>query len=178
MTAGAEPDEEAAAAADRDVIPEEALEFDPTKTDAESVFVQPRPDPQWEAATGSFKAMVAANQEPVLELEPDGLVEVEIDSGFLSAIIQADLRGTTPAVAPAPAPTPAATPERTPAAVSAATPAPTHTPVSTPAASRPAPARPPGLRQAMPHPRPAQDADTRPDFERESLPGREPNVVA
>lgn len=178
VTAGAAPDEEAAAAADMDVIPEEALEFNPSTTDAESVFVQPRPDPQWEAATGSFKAMVAANQDPVLELEPDGLVEVEIDSLFLSAIIQADARGTTPAVAPAPAPTPAATPERTPAAVSAATPAPTHTPVSTPAASRPAPARPPGLRQAMPHPRPAQDADTRPDFERESLPGREPNVDA
>jgi predicted Zn finger-like uncharacterized protein len=177
VTAGAAPDEETAAAADMDVIPEEALEFNPSTTDAESVFVQPRPDPQWEAATGSFKAMVAANQDPVLELEPDGLVEVEIDSLFLSAIIQADARGTTLAVAPAPtpAPTPTATPERTPPAVSAAS-APTHTPVSTPAASHPAPARPPGLRQAMPHPRPAQDADTRPDFERESLPAREPQA--
>jgi hypothetical protein len=147
------------------------------------VFVQPRPDPQWEAATGSFKAMVAANQDPVLELEPDGLVEVEIDSGFLAAIIQADARGTTLSVAPAPtpspipAPTPAATPARSPSAVSAATPAPVHTPEPTPAASRPAPARPPGFRQAMPHPRPAQDADTRADLERESPPGREPQAV-
>jgi predicted Zn finger-like uncharacterized protein len=184
VTAGAALDEETAAAADVDVIPEEALEFNPSTTDAESVFVQPRPDPQWEAATGSFKAMVAANQDPALELEPDGLVEVEIDSLFLSAIIQADARGTTLAVAPAPAPTttlapapaPAVTPERTPAPVSAATPAPAHIPVSTPAASRRAPARPPGLRQAMPHPRPAQDADTRPDFEGESLPAREPQA--
>ena len=77
-------------AADADVIPEEALEFNPVTTNAESVFVQPRPDPQWEAATGSFKAMVAANQEPVLEGQADELVEVEIDSGFLSQIIQAD----------------------------------------------------------------------------------------
>jgi len=175
VTAGAAPDEETAAAADIDVIPEEALEFNPSTTDAESVFVQPRPDPQWEAATGSFKAMVAANQDPVLELEPDGLVEVEIDSGFLAAIIQADARGTTLAVAPAP--TPAAIPARTPSAVSAATPAPVRAPESTAAASRPAPARPPGFRQAVPHPRPAQDADTRADHERESPPGREPQAL-
>jgi hypothetical protein len=131
-----------------DVIPEEALEFDPARTDAESVFVQPRPDPQWEAATGSFKAMVAANQEPVLELEPDGLVEVEIDSGFLSAIIQADARGAT--LVGAPTPTPATTPVPTPAPASEVTPASVHAPVSTPAASRPAPARTPGLRHAVP----------------------------
>lgn len=175
VTATAAPDEEPAAAADRDVIPEEALEFDPTKTDAESVFVQPRPDPQWEAATGSFKAMVAANQEPVLELEPDGLVEVEIDSGFLSAIIQADARGAT--LMGAPTPTSAATPAPTPAPASEVTPAAAHAPVSTPAASRPAPARVPGLRHAVPHARPAQGADTRLDFERESLPEPDPESV-
>jgi predicted Zn finger-like uncharacterized protein len=179
VTAIAAPGEEPAAAADMDVIPEEALEFDPAKTDAESVFVQPRPDPQWEAATGSFKAMVAANQEPVLELEPDGLVEVEIDSGFLSAIIQADARGATLAGAPTPTPTPtpAATPVPTPAPASEVTPAPVHAPVSTPAASRPAPARTPGLRHAVPHARPSQDADRRLDFERESLPEPHPESV-
>src|SRR5580692_11174764 len=42
------PSGEPAAAADVDVIPEEALEFNPDTTDAESVFVQPQPDPQWE----------------------------------------------------------------------------------------------------------------------------------
>ena len=173
VTATAAPDEEPAAAADMDVIPEEALEFNPATTDAESVFVQPRPDPQWEAATGSFKAMVAANQEPVLELEPDGLVEVEIDSGFLSAIIQADARGATLAGAPTPTPTPSPTPAATPAP----TPAPAHPPVSTPAASVPAPARTPGLRQAAPHARPARDADARLDFEHESLPEPHPETV-
>jgi predicted Zn finger-like uncharacterized protein len=160
VTATAAPGEAPAAAEDIDVIPEEALEFDPARTDAESVFVQPRPDPQWEAATGSFKAMVAANQEPVLELEPDGLVEVEIDSGFLSAIIQADARGATlvGAPTPTPTPTPAATPVPTPAPASEVTPAPVHAPVSTPAASRPAPARTPGLRHAVPHARPRERA--------------------
>ncbi|GAC1451228.1 MAG: hypothetical protein PVSMB6_00200 [Steroidobacteraceae bacterium] len=95
------PAAEPAATTDADAIPEEALEFNPATTSAESVFVQPRPDPQWEAATGSFKAMVAANQEPVLELDTDQLVEVEIDSGFLSQIIKADERGVTAAPAPA-----------------------------------------------------------------------------
>src|ERR1700732_4295551 len=48
---------------DEDVIPEDALEFDPSKTDVSSVFVEPAPNPQWTAATGTFKAMIAANQE-------------------------------------------------------------------------------------------------------------------
>src|SRR6516225_5424738 len=41
--------------ADAESVPEEALEFNPDKTDAASVFVQPKPDPQWTAATGTFK---------------------------------------------------------------------------------------------------------------------------
>src|ERR1700730_17032617 len=49
--------------ADEDVIPEDALEFNPAKTDVSSVFVEPPPNPQWTAATGTFKAMIAANQE-------------------------------------------------------------------------------------------------------------------
>jgi len=48
---------------DADAIPEDALEFDPSKTDVSSVFVEPPPNPQWTAATGTFKAMIAANQE-------------------------------------------------------------------------------------------------------------------
>jgi predicted Zn finger-like uncharacterized protein len=147
--------EDPAAVPDLDAIPEEALEFNPDTTNAESVFVQPRPDPQWEAATGSFKAMVAANQEPVLELkpEPDGLVEVEIDADFLSAIIQADAGAATLAAA-APAPTPEPTP--LPALADAAA---AHGPVATAAASRPAPARTADLRHAVPHARPDPERD-------------------
>ena len=43
-------------------IPEEALEFDPEKADVGAVFVEPPPNPQWTAATGSFKAMQAARE--------------------------------------------------------------------------------------------------------------------
>jgi predicted Zn finger-like uncharacterized protein len=155
----AAPVDEAAAtpqdpAADMDVIPEEALEFNPDTTNAESVFVQPRPDPQWEAATGSFKAMVAANQEPVREGQADELVEVEIDSGFLSQIIKADALGAT--LAPASAPVSAPAPELAPPATADAA---VHAPVSTAAASQPLPVRTQASRHAAVHARPALDAD-------------------
>ena len=52
-----------ASAIEAEVIPEEALEFNPARNDETALFVEPGPDPQWTAATGSFKAMVAANQE-------------------------------------------------------------------------------------------------------------------
>ena len=158
------PDEEAApsgeAAVDVEVVPEEALEFNPATTDAESVFVQPQPDPQWEAATGSFKAMVAANQEPLLPSEPEGLVEVEIDSGFLSQIIKADAHATPQVSASPLAPAP--------------TPAPAPAPVPPPEEASPSAAAsiaPPGMkatRHAARHARPALDADAhmRPTFER------------
>jgi len=102
--------------ADPESVPEEALEFNPDKTDAASVFVQPKPDPQWTAATGTFKAMVAANQDPVLEPEPEEPLEVEVDASFLATIIRADTEAA--AVPPAaealagdvsPEPAPAAT---------------------------------------------------------------------
>jgi predicted Zn finger-like uncharacterized protein len=92
-------------------VPEEALEFNPDKTDAASVFVQPRPDPQWAAATGTFKAMIAANQEPVLELEPEEPMEVEVDASFLATIVRAHTESAAEARAAVP---PAAVP---PAAV-------------------------------------------------------------
>src|SRR5262249_34135807 len=72
---------------DIDAIPEDALEFDASRTDVNQVFVQPPPDPQWTAATGSFKALVAANQEPVL---PDSQVDVEIDADFLASMLRAE----------------------------------------------------------------------------------------
>ncbi|HYL04188.1 MAG TPA: zinc-ribbon and DUF3426 domain-containing protein [Steroidobacteraceae bacterium] len=59
----AEPESAPPGTPDDDVIPEEALEFNPEKTDVASVFVKPPPNPQWTAATGSFKSLVAANQE-------------------------------------------------------------------------------------------------------------------
>lgn len=57
-------------AAEAEAIPEDALEFDPSKTDVTSVFVESTPTPQWTAATGSFKARIAANQEAVKSPAP------------------------------------------------------------------------------------------------------------
>src|SRR5207244_10512018 len=58
------------AVSDEDAIPDDALEFDPARADASSVFVEPPPSPEWSAATGTFKAMMAANQEAVQPQEP------------------------------------------------------------------------------------------------------------
>src|SRR5204862_298612 len=65
------------AVSEEDAIPDDALEFDPARTDASSVFVEPAPSPEWSAATGTFKAMMAANQEAVQppEIEPQALKE-------------------------------------------------------------------------------------------------------
>jgi predicted Zn finger-like uncharacterized protein len=94
-------------------IPEDALEFNPATTDVNSVFVQPPPDPQWAAATGSFRALVAANQDtPPEELLPDSQVDVEIDAAFLASM----LRSETPAPAAPPVPArPVAAPQAAPA---------------------------------------------------------------
>jgi predicted Zn finger-like uncharacterized protein len=43
-------------------VPESALEFDATRTDVSAVFVEPPPHPEWTAATGSFKALIAGVQ--------------------------------------------------------------------------------------------------------------------
>ena len=98
-----------------ELIPETALEFDPATTDVNSVFVQPPPDPQWTAATGSFKAMVAANQEAAEPQPPDSQVDVEIDAAFLASMMHAESAESAPVRAPtaaavAPAPLPAAAP--------------------------------------------------------------------
>jgi predicted Zn finger-like uncharacterized protein len=91
---------------EEDAIPDVALEFDPTSTDVSTVFVVPPPDPQWTAATGSFRAMVAATLEETPEEPAAQDVEVEIDAAFLAAM----LRSAEPAAAN---PTPAA--DQTPA---------------------------------------------------------------
>src|SRR5438067_2193386 len=74
---------------DEDAIPEEALEFDPTQTDVASVFVEPPPNPQW--TTGTFKAMVAANQEAAPAQDSDSQIDVEIDPELLASILHFDL---------------------------------------------------------------------------------------
>jgi predicted Zn finger-like uncharacterized protein len=80
-----------------EAIPEGALEFNPDTTDVGAVFVEPPPNPQWTAATGSFKAMRAASQAPepqVSELGEDPVgkpqesqVDVEIDAAFLADML-------------------------------------------------------------------------------------------
>jgi predicted Zn finger-like uncharacterized protein len=72
---------------DEDAISEDALEFDPSRTDVNSVFVEPAPDPQWTAATGSFKAMRASSPDAP---GADAPVDVEIDSAFLAGIVQGE----------------------------------------------------------------------------------------
>src|SRR6266513_2005346 len=141
---------------DEDPIPEDALEFDPTTTDVASVFVEPPPNPLWTAATGTFKAMVAANQEAAPaqqsdsrseEAAPaqdsDSQVDVELDAELLASILHIDL--------PEP---PAARETPPPAARQAAPPAPRETPP--PAARQAAPpaprAPPPAAAQEAPRP--------------------------
>ena len=158
-------------------IAEDSLEFDPTRTDAASVFFEPPPDPQWAAATGSFKAMVAASPER------DEDVEVEIDSAFLASMLKPDTvpqravppaappparrRGAAPpvprpAAAPPPPPAPpplAPSPEPAAAAVPPAPPAPATAPAAAPPASAAPPARLRATpRHATPHGRPAFEA--------------------
>jgi len=129
-------------AAEEESIPEDALEFDPETTDAASVFVAASPTPEWTAATGSFKALVAANQEPVTPPGPAAAgdeVDVELDAALLSDIMRS-------APAPGSPPAPAAPRETA------------STPAREPAGSAPAPAqRPPAHdRSASAPPKPAQ----------------------
>lgn len=104
-------------------IPEDALEFNPKTTDAASVFVAASPTPEWKAATGSFKALVAANQEAAAAPgEPgapgsDEEVDIELDAATLSEIVQSE-----PARAPAAAPTAPAQPAAETTALEDATP--------------------------------------------------------
>ena len=48
---------------DDDGIPEDALEFNPDAADVNQVFVEPPPNPEWTAATGTFKAIVLKSEE-------------------------------------------------------------------------------------------------------------------
>jgi predicted Zn finger-like uncharacterized protein len=64
---------------DDETIPEDALEFNPAAADVNQVFVEPPPNPEWTAATGTFKALVFKNEEP------DEESEIELDADFLSS---------------------------------------------------------------------------------------------
>lgn len=77
------------AAGEEDSIPEDALEFDPSRTDVNSVFVEPAPDPQWTAATGSFKALRAQTGTPAPSPPAEAPVDIEIDTAFLAGIVHA-----------------------------------------------------------------------------------------
>ncbi|HUA87918.1 MAG TPA: DUF3426 domain-containing protein, partial [Steroidobacteraceae bacterium] len=166
--------------------PDEALEFNPATTDVNSVFIEAPPDPKWAAATGSFKSLVAANQEvPEAERLPDSQVDVEIDASFLASM----LRSGEPAAAgpedkkePVPAPAAAGAPQ-----APALAPAPEPTAPGMPAAAAASSARPDstrGTRHQAPHARPAQAAVAHgaalkvppPRFERfpEPTPARQP----
>ena len=91
-------------AAEEESPPDEALEFNPATTDVNAVFVQPPPDPQWTAATGSFKALIAANDEPAPQEPLAGeAVDVEIDAAFFASMLSAESAPKVSQPAPAPA---------------------------------------------------------------------------
>jgi len=105
-------------AAQEEGIPEDALEFNPEKTDAASVFVPAPPNPEWTAATGSFKALVAANQEtPAPGPAPAAAnedLDIELDAALLSQIVENEPRAPE-AAAPSPAPQKPPAPHKPPA---------------------------------------------------------------
>jgi len=137
-----EPPAQAPAApggADAEVsVAEDALEFNPETTDASSVFVAAKPDPEWTAATGSFKSLVAANQEqaapassPAAEAAGEDF-DLELDAALLSDIVQSEPGAAKPAAAPARREV-AAPPAREGAVPAAPAPAPAPAPPSQPA---------------------------------------------
>jgi predicted Zn finger-like uncharacterized protein len=73
---------------DESDIPDTALEFNAETTDVNSVFVAAPPNPQWTAATGSFRALVDANQDGAPESDPQ--VDVEIDAAFLASMLRGE----------------------------------------------------------------------------------------
>jgi predicted Zn finger-like uncharacterized protein len=154
----APPDAPPQSVTDEDAIPEDALEFDPSKTDVASVFVEPPPNPQWTAATGTFKAMIAANQEAAPTQDSDSQIDVEIDPELLASILHIDLaEPPAPPQAPRPAEreaTPPAAREAPPPAAREATPPATPRKAPRPARGTPPPAAretpPPALRETPP----------------------------
>ncbi|HXY98268.1 MAG TPA: zinc-ribbon and DUF3426 domain-containing protein [Steroidobacteraceae bacterium] len=118
-------------AADEEPVSEDALEFNPEKTDVSSVFVAAEPDPDWTAATGSFKSLVAANQEAVTPRSGSAAAaagdDLDLDAALLSDIAQSEPGAARPAAAPARR-EPAAPPARQAPAPAAPAPAPAPLP--------------------------------------------------
>jgi predicted Zn finger-like uncharacterized protein len=125
----------APAAAEEEPIPEDALEFNPATTDVSAVFVAPPPDPEWTAATGTFKAMIAAKEPPAGELPA---------------------RLTAPDSPEPPPPAAQASPEPPQRAAHAS---PDTASLAAAGAARVIYTRPPLARRSAPHPRPPLGAD-------------------
>jgi predicted Zn finger-like uncharacterized protein len=137
-------------------VSEDALEFDPETTDVGAVFVQPPPSPQWTAATGSFKAMRAASQQPTPEISTpseagNSQLDVEIDAAFLAEM----LREPAPADSarpPAEPPVPEASPpEASPPEASPPEASPPEDPLPEAPPARPPPAEPPRATAPLKH---------------------------
>lgn len=177
--ASAEPLQAAATSDAPDDIPDDALEFNPAKTDVNAVFVEPPPNPQFAAATGSFKAMLAANQEPGTpeatqsHPEPPGeepSVDVEIDAAFLAAMLHAESHSKSeePKAEPPPSAARATTAPREPRQTAASAPpepAARHAAPPAPAAVTPpagAALAKAAARHVAPHARPAERAAAQP----------------
>jgi hypothetical protein len=155
---GTSPPAEVVPPVDEEAIPDDALEFDPATTDVGSVFVEPPPDPQWTAETGSFRAMIAASEAEPRESPPPE-VDVEIDAAFLASMLRADDPGSSrgPAAGRSQAPPAPSAPER-PAAASGEPP-PRESP------PRESPLREPSARESPlrrpPQPEPARELSQR-----------------
>ena len=143
-------------------LSEEALEFDPETADVGAVFVQPPANPQWTAATGSFKAMRAASQEPTPEesmpsAAGDSQVDVEIDAAFLAEMLRESAPAESAGLLPEPPPS-EFRPAELPRSAPPRTPPPQHR-APPPRASPPyAPPPTPAPPSAQPPPRPRASA--------------------
>jgi predicted Zn finger-like uncharacterized protein len=85
-------DDDAEDTAKHEVIPEGALEFNPDRTDLAAVFVAAPSDPQWLAATGTFKALSAANQERA--------ARSDLDSVYLASVPRESAAASGPETPP------------------------------------------------------------------------------
>ena len=139
---------------------EDSLEFDPETTDVGAVFVQPPPNPQWTAATGSFKAMRAASREPTREesatpAPSDSQLDVEIDAAYLAEMLREPARADS---AGPPSQPVTSQPAISQAAISQAATsqaAPSQAMPSEPSVAEPPRAPPPQHRAPLPRPPPA-----------------------
>jgi hypothetical protein len=123
------------------------------------VFVEPPPNPQWTAATGTFKAVIATKQEPAPAQDSDSQIDVEIDSELLASILHFE----TP-VPPAPtAAPPPVKPADLPAAAASSAPQPAPRQAAPPV--RPAPEATVSARSAPSQPRAPRKTRLGADFE-------------